>query len=313
MQREPRRLTVTADPVRDYLTSIARTPLLTAEQEYALGARIAAGVAARAELDEHAAAGIELAADRRELLHRTELAGQHAKDRMVRANLRLVVSIARRFPTNTGMSLLDLIQEGTLGLMRAVEKFDHRRGLKLSTYATYWIRQAIGRALTDQGRTIRLPANIADVLHRVIRVRRELAHQLGRAATVAELAAAAQISVTQVETMLRLEAEPVSLHAPVGEDTELGALLPDAAPAPADVVAGQLLRGYVETAMAGLTERESAVIRLRFGLDRGEGRTLEEVGSELGVSRERARQIEAKAMTKLRRPSCAGTLAGLLG
>ncbi|MFE6926237.1 RNA polymerase sigma factor RpoD/SigA [Nocardia sp. NPDC057663] len=305
-------MTVTADPIRDYLTAIARTPLLTAEQEYALAARIAAGTAARAELDENAAAGIELTAARREQLRRTEIDGLCAKDHMVRANLRLVVSIARRFPTNTGMSLLDLIQEGTLGLIRAVEKFDHERGLKLSTYATYWIRQSIGRALTDQGRAIRLPSNVADVLHRVIRVRRELAHQLGRAATVEELATAAELTVAQVEAMLRHEAEPVSLHAPIGEDTELGALLPDTAPAPADTVAERMLPRYVDAALAVLTERESAVIRLRFGLDRGEGRTLEEVGSALGVSRERARQIEAKAMSKLRRPACASTLTGLL-
>ncbi|MFD6271980.1 sigma-70 family RNA polymerase sigma factor [Nocardia asteroides] len=306
-------MTVTADSVRDYLTAIARTPLLTAEQEYALGARIAAGVAARAELDENATAGIEPSAERRAQLRRTEDDGLRAKDHMVRANLRLVVSIARRFPTTTGMSLLDLIQEGTLGLIRAVEKFDHTRGLKLSTYATYWIRQSIGRALTDQGRTIRLPSNVADVLHRVVRVRRELAHQLGRTATVEELAAAAELTVAQVEAMLRYEAEPVSLHAPIGEDTELGALLPDTAPAPGDVVADRMLRGYVDTALAALTERESAVIRLRFGLDRGEGRTLEEVGAALGLSRERARQLEAKALTKLRRPGCTRTLAGLLG
>ncbi|MFF2088347.1 RNA polymerase sigma factor RpoD/SigA [Nocardia sp. NPDC058176] len=303
-------MTVTTDPIRDYLTAIGRTPLLTAEQEYALGARIAAGTEAHTQLTE---AGGELTADRRELLRRTALDGSRAKDQMVRANLRLVVSIARRFPTNTGMSLLDLIQEGTLGLIRAVEKFDHRRGIKLSTYATYWIRQSIGRALSDQGRTIRLPSNVAEVLYRVVRVRRELAHQLGRAATTEELAAAAELTVPQVEAMLGYEAEPVSLHAPVGADTELGALLPDAAPAPAEVVAGRMLRGYVDTAMAVLSEREAAVIRLRFGLDRGEGRTLEEVGSALGVSRERARQIEAKAMTKLRRPGCARTLAGLLG
>ncbi|MFE5480659.1 RNA polymerase sigma factor RpoD/SigA [Nocardia sp. NPDC056541] len=302
--------TVTADPIRDYLTAIGRTPLLTAEQEYALGARIAAGATARAEID---AAGAELTAAQRELLRRTELDGLRAKDHMVRANLRLVVSIARRFPTNTGMSLLDLIQEGTLGLMRAVEKFDHERGLKLSTYATFWIRQSIGRALTDQGRTIRLPSNVADVLHRVIRVRRELAHQLGRAATTEELAAGADLTVAQVAAVLRHEAEPVSLHAPVGEDTDLGSLLPDTTPMPAEVVAARMLGGYVEAALAGLTERESAVIRLRFGLDRGEGRTLEEVGSALGFSRERARQIEAKAMIKLRKPACTRTLTGLLG
>ncbi|MFI5503691.1 RNA polymerase sigma factor RpoD/SigA [Nocardia asteroides] len=306
-------MTVTADSVRDYLTAIARTPLLTAEQEHALGTRIAAGVAARAELDENAATGIEPSAERRAQLRRAEVDGLRAKDHMVRANLRLVVSIARRFPTTTGMSLLDLIQEGTLGLIRAVEKFDHTRGLKLSTYATYWIRQSIGRALTDQGRTIRLPSNVAEVLHRVVRARRELTHRLGRAATVEELATAAELTVGQVEAMLRYEAEPVSLHAPIGEDTELGALLPDTAPAPGDVVADRMLRGYVDTALAALTERESAVIRLRFGLDRGEGRTLEEVGAALGLSRERARQIEAKALTKLRRPACTRTLAGLLG
>ncbi|MFC6014327.1 sigma-70 family RNA polymerase sigma factor [Nocardia lasii] len=303
-------MTITTDPIRDYLAAIGRTPLLTAEQEYALGARIAAGVVARAEID---SAGAELAAGRREMLRRTEIDGLRAKDHMVRANLRLVVSIARRFPTNTGMSLLDLIQEGTVGLMRAVEKFDHERGLKLSTYATYWIRQSIGRALTDQGRAIRLPANVAEVLHRVVRVRRELTHQLGRAVTVEELAEGAELTIAQVEAVLRHEAEPVSLHAPIGEDTDLGSLLPDTAPAPADVVADRLLGGYVETALSVLTERESAVIRLRFGLDRGEGRTLEEVGCALGVSRERARQIEAKAMIKLRKPACARTLAGLLG
>ncbi|TDP29006.1 sigma-70 family RNA polymerase sigma factor [Nocardia ignorata] len=306
-------MTVTADPIRDYLTAISRTPLLTAEQEYALAARIAAGVEARTELDENASAGVELSASRRKELQRTVLDGQRAKDHMVRANLRLVVSIARRFPTNTGMSLLDLIQEGTLGLMRAVDKFDHRRGLKLSTYATYWIRQSIGRALTDQGRTIRLPSNVADVLHKVVRVRRELTHELGRAVTAEEIAERAELTVAQVTAALRHEVEPVSLQTPLGEDTELGSVLPDTAPPPAELVAERMLRGYVEAALAGLTERESDVIRLRFGLDRGEARTLEEVGSQLGVSRERARQIEAKAMTKLRRPACARTLAGLLG
>ncbi|MEV0688424.1 sigma-70 family RNA polymerase sigma factor [Nocardia sp. NPDC050378] len=306
-------MTVTADPIRDYLTAISRTPLLTAEQEYALAARIAAGVEARTELDENASAGVELSAARRKELQRSVIDGQRAKDHMVRANLRLVVSIARRFPTNTGMSLLDLIQEGTLGLMRAVDKFEHRRGLKLSTYATYWIRQSIGRALTDQGRTIRLPSNVADVLHKVVRVRRELTHEFGRAVTAEEIAERAELTVAQVTAALRHEAEPVSLQTPLGEDTELGSVLPDTAPSPAELVAERMLGGYVEAALAGLTERESDVIRLRFGLDRGAARTLEEVGSQLGVSRERARQIEAKAMTKLRRPACARTLAGLLG
>ncbi|MFC4377803.1 RNA polymerase sigma factor RpoD/SigA [Nocardia halotolerans] len=306
-------MTVTADPIRDYLSAIGHTPLLTAEQEYALGARIAAGAAARAALAENNTAGVELTASERAELHRRDIDGRRAKDHMVRANLRLVVSIARRFPTTTGMSLLDLIQEGTLGLMRAVDKFDHQRGLKLSTYATYWIRQSIGRALSDQGRTIRLPSNVAEVLHRVIRIRRELAHQLGRAATTEELAVATELTVAQVEAVLRYEAEPVSLQAPVGEDTELGSLLPDTAPAPADVVADRLLGGYLERALTVLTEREATVIRLRFGLDNGAGRTLAEVGSELGLSRERARQIEAKAMTKLRSPTCVRTLTGLLG
>ncbi|MCA2211173.1 sigma-70 family RNA polymerase sigma factor [Nocardia rosealba] len=306
-------MTVTADPIRDYLTAISRTPLLTAEQEYALAARIASGVEARTELDENASAGVELSASRRKELQRSVIDGQRAKDHMVRANLRLVVSIARRFPTNTGMSLLDLCQEGTLGLMRAVDKFDHRRGLKLSTYATYWIRQSIGRALTDQGRTIRLPSNVADVLHKVVRVRRVLTHELGRAVTAEEIAERAELTVAQVTAALRHEAEPVSLQTPLGEDTELGSVLPDTAPSPAELVADRMLGGYVEAALAVLTERESDVIRLRFGLDRGEARTLEEVGSQLGVSRERARQIEAKAMTKLRKPACARTLAGLLG
>ncbi|WP_328409983.1 sigma-70 family RNA polymerase sigma factor [Nocardia sp. NBC_00403] len=305
---------VSVDPIKDYLRKIGQTALLTATQEVELGERIEAGVLAQRRLDESASAGIELTATQRRTLRRTAADGSRAKEHMVQANLRLVVSVAKRYPTPTSMSLLDLVQEGTFGLIRAVEKFDHRRGLKLSTYATWWIRQSIGRALADQGRTIRIPVHVVDVLNRVTRTRHALSQQLGRAATAAEVATELDLAVNQVEEVMRHGREPISLHTPVGaeDDTELGGLLADDVPDPADVVAEGMMRVQLDAALATLTAKEAEVIGLRFGLDRGQPRTLAEIGTTLGVSRERVRQIEAKGMGKLRRPSCTRTLEGML-
>lgn len=308
-------LTVSDDAIKDYLRQIGGTPLLTGTHEFELGERIAAGVAARQRLDESDGAAIEFTAAQRRALQRTVADGLRAKDHMVRANLRLVVSIAKRYPTPTGMSLLDLVQEGTLGLMRAVDKFDHRRGLKLSTYATWWIRQSIGRALTDQGRTIRLPAHVADVMNRVIRTERTLSQRMGRDISTEELAEELDMSVLQVREVLSHAREPISLHTPIGDsdNAELGALIADNGPDPSVTVTDGALRGQLGVALSGLPEREAQVIALRYGLDGCEPRTLEEVGRIFGVSRERIRQIEAKAMQKLRQPARTLALEGMLG
>ncbi|WP_330232684.1 sigma-70 family RNA polymerase sigma factor [Nocardia sp. NBC_00508] len=305
--------TVSEDPIKDYLRLIGRTPLLTAAQEVELGERIEAGHLAARRLG-NAGAAEELATGERRELRRRIADGQRAKDHMVEANLRLVVSIAKRYPTPTGTSLLDLVQEGTLGMMRAVEKFDHRRGLKFSTYATWWIKQSIGRALADQSRTIRIPVHVVEVLNRLHRAQRTLAQHRGRAATVAELAAELELSQEKVRELLDIGREPLSLHTPVGEDaTEFGELIADTAPDPSDTVTASALRGQLDKVLGSLTEREAEVIALRFGLRGGEPRTLDEVGKSYGVSRERARQIEAKGMAKLRRPGRATALEGLLG
>lgn len=308
-----RTATVTEDAVRDYLRAVGRTALLTAAEEADLARRIEAGVAARRTLDENDSAGIELDATERRRLRAAAADGARAKDHMVRANVRLVVSIAKRYPTPVGVSLLDLVQEGTIGLMRAVDKFDHRLGLKLSTYATWWIRQSIGRALADQGRTIRLPVHAVELHNRVARTRLALAQELGREPDSARVGAELDLTAAQVDDILRVGREPVSLHAPVGEDTELGALIPDDAPDPADLVAAAQLRGGLDAVLATLTDRERTVILLRYGLDRGEPRTLEQVSTALGVSRERVRQLEAKALGKLRQPTRRRRLEGMLG
>ncbi|MGK8520266.1 sigma-70 family RNA polymerase sigma factor [Nocardia asteroides] len=302
---------VSDDPVKDYLRLIGGTPLLTAAQEYELGERIEAGERAAARL---AAAGAAVDPLERGRLRRRVADGRRAKAHMVEANLRLVVSIAKRYPTPTGMSLLDLVQEGTLGMMRAVEKFDHRRGLKFSTYATWWIKQSIGRALADQGRTIRIPVHVVEVLNRLNRTQRTLAQRLGRAATPAELAAELDMPVEKVRELLGLAREPLSLHTPVGDDaTEFGELIADTAPDPSDAVAASAVRGQLDRALGALSAREAEVIASRFGLGGAEPKTLEEVGKTYGVSRERARQIEAKGMAKLRRPARVKALEGLLG
>ncbi|MEV6561293.1 sigma-70 family RNA polymerase sigma factor [Nocardia sp. NPDC051756] len=300
--------TVSDDPVRDYLRLIARTPLLTAAQEVELAERIEAGVLA-AELIATADP-----ADQRALRRRIA-DGQRAKDHMIEANLRLVVSIAKRYPTPAGISLLDLVQEGTVGMMRAVEKFDHHRGLKFSTYATWWIKQGIGRALADQGRTIRIPVHVVEVLNRVTRTRRALTQQLGRDVTIAELAAELDLTPDKVRGVLDHAREPISLHTPVGADdtAEFGELLAATAPDPAESALATATRLQLTKVLAGLTDREARVIALRFGLDGADPKTLDEIGKAYGVSRERARQIEAKGMAKLRQPGRVRMLEGLLG
>ncbi|MFF2557687.1 RNA polymerase sigma factor RpoD/SigA [Nocardia sp. NPDC058058] len=308
-------ITLSEDAIQDYLRRIGGTALLTAQDEYALGERIEAGRLAQRRMDESASAAIELSAAERRALQLASADGRLAKDHMVRANLRLVVSIAKHYPTPAGMSLLDLTQEGTVGLMRAIDKFDHRRGLKLSTYATWWIKQAIGRALADQSRTIRVPVHVVEVLNRARRTQRQLSQQLGREATMDELAAEMELPVEQVREVIRHGREPISLHLPVGEEdaTELGALLADGAPDPSVAVTEAAAHGRIRQVLAGLPEREAQVITLRYGLDGAEPRTLEEVGRLFGVSRERVRQIESKAMGRLRQPSRKSAFADMLG
>jgi RNA polymerase primary sigma factor len=297
----------TTDAVRDYLSRLGRTSLLTAQQEVELAERIEAGRLAQERLDATPAAA------EREELQRLVTDGRQARDHMVEANLRLVVSIAKRYAA-AGMPLLDLIQEGTIGMMRAVEKFDHRRGLKFSTYATFWIKQAIGKALADQGRTIRLPGHAAELLNRVTRARRAMVAELGREPSAAELAAALDLPVEKVALVLRLGREPISLHTAVDADgtTELGDLLPDDAPDVLTTIAAASRRRDLAVVLATLPEREAAVISQRFGLTDDQPRTLDEIGRRYGLTRERIRQIEAKGMSKLRQPARARELADLL-
>ncbi len=261
------------DPVRMYLKEIGRVPLLTPEEEV-------------------------------ELAKRMEMGDKQAKARLIEANLRLVVSIAKRY-VGRGMQFLDLIQEGNMGLIKAVEKFEHRRGFKLSTYATWWIRQAITRAIADQARTIRIPVHMVETINKLIRTSRQLIQELGREPTPEEIGAEMGISADKVREILKIAQEPVSLETPIGEeeDSHLGDFIEDEdAPAPVDAASFLLLREQIESVLETLNEREQKVLRLRFGLDDGRARTLEEVGREFGVTRERIRQIEAKALRKLRHP-----------
>lgn len=262
------------DPVRMYLKEIGRVPLLTSDEEVELAKRMEAG-------------------------------DEEAKRRLVEANLRLVVSIAKRY-VGRGMLFLDLIQEGNLGLMKAVEKFDFRKGFKFSTYATWWIRQAITRAIADQARTIRIPVHMVETINKLVRVTRQLLQELGREPTPEEVAEEMGMPVERVHEIHKIAQEPVSLETPIGEeeDSHLGDFIPDDdAPAPADAAAYALLREQLDDVLSTLTLREQKVLRLRFGLEDGRSRTLEEVGQEFGVTRERIRQIEAKALRKLRHPS----------
>jgi RNA polymerase sigma factor (sigma-70 family) len=296
---------VSADLVRAYLNGIGRTKLLSAEQEVELARRIEAGLYAEEVL--LTVSDADLAGDLRTVVRE----GRAAKDHLLEANLRLVVSIAKRY-TGRGMAFLDLIQEGNLGLIRAVEKFDYTKGYKFSTYATWWIRQAITRAMADQARTIRIPVHMVEQVNRMVRARRDLAVALGREPVVAEIAAALGVEDFQVIELISYDREPVSLDQAVGEDGEsaLGDFVARVDPReePADSVTGGMLREEVEIVLATLSQREQAVIRLRFGLDDGRQRTLDEVGREFGLSRERIRQIEKVTLLKLRHPSRAKRL-----
>ncbi|BCY14365.1 hypothetical protein L3i22_094530 [Actinoplanes sp. L3-i22] len=294
---------ISADLVRAYLNGIGRTRLLTAVEEVTLSKRIEAGLYAEEKLR---TAGADLAP----LLEIVIAEGRSAKNHLLEANLRLVVSIAKRY-TGRGMAFLDLIQEGNLGLIRAVEKFDYTKGYKFSTYATWWIRQAITRAMADQARTIRIPVHMVEQVNRMVRARRDLATQLGREPSIAEIAVAMAVPEFQVIELISYDREPVSLDQAVGEDGEsaLGDFVAAAGQnQPGEGVSQGELRNEVEIVLATLSERESAVIRLRFGLDDGRQRTLDEVGREFGLSRERIRQIEKVTMLKLRDPERASRL-----
>jgi len=298
---------VSADLVRAYLNGIGRTKLLTAVEEVELARRIEAGLFAEEKLAQAGDVPVDMRAD----LEIVALEGRAAKDRLLEANLRLVVSIAKRY-TGRGMAFLDLIQEGNLGLIRAVEKFDYTKGYKFSTYATWWIRQAITRAMADQSRTIRIPVHMVEQVNRMVRARRDLAAALGREPTVAEVATALGVPEFQVIELISYDREPVSLDQAVGEDGEsaLGDFVVgvDARQEPADEVSQGELRSEVDIVLSTLSQREQAVIRLRFGLDDGRQRTLDEVGKEFGLSRERIRQIEKVTLLKLRHPSRAKRL-----
>ncbi|MFZ1491192.1 MAG: RNA polymerase sigma factor RpoD [Ilumatobacteraceae bacterium] len=293
-------VTSTNDTVRMYLREIGRVSLLTAEDERHLAQCIEEGHLAGASLD---AEPPPEGADRRRLLREVQR-GQEAKSELIQANLRLVVSIAKRY-AGRGMLFLDLIQEGNLGLMRAVDKFDYTKGFKFSTYATWWIRQAITRAIADQARTIRIPVHMVEHMNRVLRVQRQLHQELEREPQLDELAEKCGMPPDRVREILRMAQDPLSLDSPVGEEDEsaLGEFIPDAAAdAPVDVATRKMLVRAVEEALAELSEREQEVVRMRFGLEDGRARTLEEVGKEFGVTRERIRQIEAKTLAKLRHP-----------
>jgi RNA polymerase primary sigma factor len=296
-----------ADPVRTYLKEIGKVDLLSGAQEVSLARRIEAGlhaVAQIAELEDRYGPGVTIPEHECLPLERLVADGFQAKKQLIEANLRLVVSIAKRY-MGRGLLFLDLIQEGNLGLIRAVEKFDYTKGFKFSTYATWWIRQAITRAIADQARTIRIPVHMVETINTVLRMQRLLLQEIGREPTVEEIAAKVGMPPARVREIQRIAQEPVSLETPVGseDDSHLGDFIEDQqAVAPADAATRALLSEAVGEALEELTERERQVVRLRFGLEDGQIRTLEEVGKEFGVTRERIRQIEAKTLAKLRHP-----------
>jgi RNA polymerase primary sigma factor len=295
-----------SDPVRMYLKEIGRVPLLTAAEEVTLAKRIEAGSLAAVQLaDLSALRELDtLEFQERRRLERLARDGELAKSGLTQANLRLVVSIAKRY-VGRGMLFPDLIQEGNLGLMRAVEKFDYTKGFKFSTYATWWIRQAITRAIADQARTIRIPVHMVESINKVHRVQRQMLQELEREPTVDELADKVGITSARVREIMRISQDPLSLDSPVGEedDSNLADFIEDAqAEAPAEIAARMMLNSAVLEALGELNEREQQVVRLRFGLEDGQARTLEEVGKEFGVTRERIRQIESKTLAKLRHP-----------
>lgn len=301
----------TADPVKDYLKQIGRVNLLNAEQEVDLSERIEAGLYAQHLLDTES--------DKMDFKRRRELKwaandGKRAKDHLLEANLRLVVSLAKRY-TGRGMLFLDLIQEGNLGLIRAVEKFDWKKGFKFSTYATWWIRQAITRAMADQARTIRVPVHMVEVINKLSRVQRQMLQDLGREPTPDELARELDMQVEKVQEVQKYGREPISLHTPLGEDgdSEFGDLIEDTdAIAPSDAVAFSLLQEQFKQVLETLSPREAGVIKMRYGLEDGQPKTLDDIGRVYGVTRERIRQIESKTMSKLRHPSRSQTLRDFL-
>ena len=295
----------TDDPVRMYLKEIGKVNLLSSDEEVELAQAMAAGADAKTQLEELEAAGEEIPAELRTELNKLIKKGERAKQRLAEANLRLVVSIAKRY-VGRGMQFLDLIQEGNLGLIKAVEKFDYTKGYKFSTYATWWIRQAITRAIADQARTIRIPVHMVETINKVIRVSRQLLQELGHDPTPEEIAAEMNMPVERVREILKIAQEPVSLETPIGEeeDSHLGDFIPDEdASEPAEAASFTLLKEQLVEVLSTLTPREEKVLKLRFGIEDGRTRTREEGGKELHVTRERIRQIEAKALRKLRHPS----------
>ncbi|MBS5328839.1 MAG: RNA polymerase sigma factor RpoD, partial [Atopobium sp.] len=298
------------DPVRMYLKEIGKVDLLTASEEVHLAMKIEAGTAASQKLEDFEDGLIELNRAEQRRLMRIESVGLDAKQQLISANLRLVVSIAKRY-VGRGMLFLDLIQEGNLGLIRAVEKFDYTKGFKFSTYATWWIRQAITRAIADQARTIRIPVHMVETINKLIRVQRQLLQDLGRDPSPEEIGAEMGMSPDRVREIQKISQEPVSLETPIGEeeDSQLGDFIEDSsAVAPPDAASDSMLREQLEQVLDGLADRERKVIKFRFGLEDGHPRTLEEVGKEFGVTRERIRQIESKTLAKLRHPSRSGRL-----
>ena len=293
------------DPVRMYLKEIGRVPLLNADEEVVLATAMSAGRAAQERMDQDAADGETIPDEEMAQLKKDIKEGNKAKQKLAEANLRLVVSIAKRY-VGRGMLFLDLIQEGNLGLIKAVEKFDYTKGYKFSTYATWWIRQAITRAIADQARTIRIPVHMVETINKVIRVSRQLLQQLGHDPTPEEISAEMGMPVDKVREILKIAQEPVSLETPIGgeEDSHLGDFIPDeGASEPSEAASFTLLKEQLVDVLSTLTPREEKVLKLRFGIEDGRTRTLEEVGKEFNVTRERIRQIEAKALRKLRHPS----------
>ncbi|MCI8989279.1 MAG: RNA polymerase sigma factor RpoD [Lawsonibacter sp.] len=295
----------TDDPVRMYLKEIGKVNLLTSEEEVELAQTMTAGTAAQEQLEELERSGEEIPDELRQELEKAIKKGERARQRLAEANLRLVVSIAKRY-VGRGMQFLDLIQEGNLGLIKAVEKFDYVKGFKFSTYATWWIRQAITRAIADQARTIRIPVHMVETINKVIRVSRQLLQELGHDPTPEEIAEEMNMPADRVREILKIAQEPVSLETPIGEeeDSHLGDFIPDEdASEPAEAASFTLLKEQLVEVLSTLTPREEKVLKLRFGIEDGRTRTLEEVGKEFNVTRERIRQIEAKALRKLRHPS----------
>ncbi|CAN5831585.1 RNA polymerase sigma factor [soil metagenome] len=295
---------LTSDGVRMYLREIGQVDLLSGEDERRLAQLIEVGQLAAGRIDEAATNGSDLADTESRMLVRAVQRGERAKSELTQANLRLVVSIAKRY-SGRGMQLLDLIQEGNLGLMRAVDKFDHAKGFKFSTYATWWIRQAITRSIADQARTIRIPVHMVEHMNRVIRAKRQLHQELEREPSIDEISARVQLEAERVRELLRYSLDPLSLDSPIGEEDEsnLGDFIEDSSTdGPADAATRMMLTQAVGAVLNELSEREQEIVRLRFGLDGGQAKTLEEVGKEFGVTRERIRQIEAKTLAKLRHP-----------